>query len=85
MITATLRDAGFQVVAEATDGLEAVEAVKLHQPDLVLLDLLMPLARRHRRRPPDRGDAPETVIVMLTGARDETAALRGLRAGAVGS
>src|SRR5918994_5686418 len=84
VITATLRDAGFEVVAEAIDGLQAVEAVEFHQPDLVLLDVVMPLvdgidaARRIASR------ARDTVIVMLTGTHDETAALRGLHAGAVG-
>jgi DNA-binding NarL/FixJ family response regulator len=84
IITATLRDAGLNVVAEAIDGLEAVEAVVFHQPDLVLLDVLMPeldgieAARRIAAR------APETVIVMLTGIRDEAVALRGVRAGAAG-
>jgi DNA-binding NarL/FixJ family response regulator len=84
VITGTLRDAGFNVVAEAFDGVEAVAATEFHQPDLVLLDILMPgldgieAAHRIAER------APETVIVMLTGGRDETAALRGLRAGAVG-
>ena len=60
VITGTLRDAGIDVVAEAINGLEAVEAVELHQPDLVVLDILMPeldgieaarrIAERARRR-----------------------------------
>jgi DNA-binding NarL/FixJ family response regulator len=84
VITGTLRDAGFNVVSEAIDGLEAVEATVFHQPDLILLDILMPeidgieAARRIAAR------APDTVIVMLTGRCDESIALRGLRAGAVG-
>jgi DNA-binding NarL/FixJ family response regulator len=84
VIVGTLRDAGIEVVAEATDGREAVEATELHRPDLVVLDLLMPeldgieAARWIAER------VPETVIVMLTGRRDEATALRSLRAGAVG-
>ncbi|HVI59946.1 MAG TPA: response regulator [Luteimonas sp.] len=43
MLTARqLTEAGFEVVAEAGDGLEAIEQYKAHEPDLVLLDLVMP-------------------------------------------
>jgi len=84
VITSTLRDAGFEVVAEAIDGREAVEAVGLHLPDLVLLDVVMPRVDGIDAAQRIAASAPETVIVMLTGARDESAALRGLRAGAVG-
>jgi len=37
-----LEDAGFQVVADARDGAEAVELAREHRPDLVLLDLGLP-------------------------------------------
>jgi len=35
-------DPELQVVGEATNGLEAVEKVKLLQPDVILLDIVMP-------------------------------------------
>lgn len=41
-IVETLKEAGFEVVAEAKDGLEAVELVKLHKPDLLVTDIKMP-------------------------------------------
>jgi response regulator NasT len=37
-----LEDAGFEVVADARDGAEAVELAREHRPDLVLLDLGLP-------------------------------------------
>ena len=37
-----LEDAGFDVVADARDGAEAVELAREHRPDLVLLDLGLP-------------------------------------------
>ncbi|MEE8558844.1 MAG: response regulator [Myxococcota bacterium] len=37
-----LTEAGYEVVAEACDGEEAVEQFKRHAPDLVTLDIVMP-------------------------------------------
>lgn len=37
-----LEDAGFDVCADARDGLEAVELARTHTPDLILLDLGLP-------------------------------------------
>jgi len=38
-----LQEAGYSVVAEATNGAEAIELVQEHQPDLVILDVKMPV------------------------------------------
>lgn len=38
-----LESAGYNVVDEATDGFDAVEVCKKHHPDLVLMDVKMPL------------------------------------------
>jgi DNA-binding NarL/FixJ family response regulator len=64
------RDGGFDVVAEAGDGVEAIEAVAQHDPDLLLLDLGLPrmdglevLAELQRR--------PRPTVVVLTGFTDE--------------
>lgn len=37
-----LTDDGFEIVAEASNGAEAVEMAKAHAPDIVLLDVVMP-------------------------------------------
>jgi AmiR/NasT family two-component response regulator len=41
-IVETLRDNNFEVVAEASDGEEAVELVRKHSPDLLVMDIKMP-------------------------------------------
>ena len=38
-----LSEEGYQVVGEAADGFDAVEACKQSRPDLVLMDIKMPL------------------------------------------
>ncbi|MDO4544800.1 MAG: response regulator [Bacillota bacterium] len=38
-----LEDAGYQVVGEAADGFDAIELCRKHRPDLLLLDIKMPL------------------------------------------
>src|SRR6478672_1900787 len=37
-----LEDAGFGVCADARDGIEAVELARLHEPDVIVLDLGLP-------------------------------------------
>ncbi len=37
-----LAEKGFSVVAEAADGVEAVEKYSLHRPELVIIDIYMP-------------------------------------------
>ena len=38
-----LREAGYDVVAEAADGAQAIELAQLHKPDLAILDVKMPV------------------------------------------
>ena len=42
MITAHLRDSGFEVVATASSGREALEKFQAYRPQVVLLDIVMP-------------------------------------------
>jgi two-component system chemotaxis response regulator CheY len=42
MIGDILTQAGFQIVAEAETGLQAVEKYRQHKPDLVTMDIVMP-------------------------------------------
>ena len=58
---------GIHVVAEAENGLEALAAVKQHQPDLLLLDISMPLAGGAEVILDIQRWSPNTRIVILTG------------------
>jgi DNA-binding NarL/FixJ family response regulator len=72
LIRTVLEGSGvFKVVAEAGDGLEAVEQARLHQPDLTLLDLSMPRGDGLQALPLVREAAPETLVVILSGFERE--------------
>jgi two-component system chemotaxis response regulator CheY len=43
MIAAHLKDTGFEVVATASSGREALEKYQAHRPQIVLLDIVMPV------------------------------------------
>lgn len=58
---------GITVVAEAENGLEALAEVKIHQPDLLLLDISMPLAGGAEVVNDIQRWSPDTRIVILTG------------------
>lgn len=60
-------DGGFETVAEAADGTEAIDLARLHQPDLVLLDLRMPGVGGLEALPRILTAAPAARIVVLTG------------------
>lgn len=61
-----VEDAGIEVVAEAANGLEAIEVVKLHKPHLALLDVSMPFASGSEIFNDLKRWSPETKIVFLT-------------------
>lgn len=58
---------GIDVVCEATNGLEAIAAVRLHKPHLLMLDVQMPLAGGTEVVLETRRWSPETKVVVLTG------------------
>jgi two-component system, response regulator PdtaR len=82
-LRALLEQAGFEVCAEAKDGLEAVELARSEQPDLAVLDVKMPrldgieAARRILEERP-------IPIVMLTAYGQDELVSRAVEAGVFG-
>jgi signal transduction histidine kinase len=73
---------GFLVVGEAGDGAQGLELISRERPDLVLLDLAMPVMDGLEAVPLILASAPDTRIVVLSGFESERMAAPALAAGA---
>jgi two-component system response regulator DegU len=84
----SMADAGFEIVGEAGDGAEAVRMAAEHHPDVILMDVSMPVldgveaTRQVRAASASGSDGPQ--VVMLTMHADADVVRRALQAGAVG-
>jgi len=76
--------ADLRVAGEAGDGLEAVERATALRPDVVLLDMQMPVMDGLDALDGIRRAAPETTVVVLTSFLTDDYILPALRAGASG-
>jgi DNA-binding NarL/FixJ family response regulator len=72
----------FVVVGEAGDGAEGVIAARTLKPDVVLLDIAMPVMDGLEAIPGILAAAPDTVIVMCTAMVDSRVRRRALELGA---
>jgi NarL family two-component system response regulator YdfI len=77
-------ESGFQVVGEASDGIEAVALVDEKKPDVVLMDLRMPRMDGLEALEQIRSNWPDVAVVILTTYDEDDLMLRGLKAGARG-
>jgi DNA-binding NarL/FixJ family response regulator len=74
----------FSVVAEASDGREAVEQAEATQPDVAVLDIAMPNMSGIEAAQRINAASPRTGIVVLSMHADEGYVLRALKVGAMG-
>ncbi len=74
----------FEVVGEASDGLEGVKRAKQLKPDIVLLDLHMPGTSGLEALKMLVEESPEIAVLMLTVSEDAHDLIQALRSGARG-
>jgi len=71
-----------ELVAQASTGQEAIEQFRLHQPDVTLMDLLMPGMNGIDAIISIRSEFPDARIIVLTTYAGDVQATRALKAGA---
>ena len=85
LLTMALERTGeFEVVAHAANGREAVDAAAAHHPDLVLLDIAMPVMDGLEALPLVRAARPEAIVLMLSGFGASEMTTKALSEGADG-
>ena len=80
----SMREQGFDVVGEASDGAEAVSMAQRLRPDVILMDVTMPEMDGVEACRQVRLDLPGTQVVMLTMHADQEVLASAIRAGATG-
>jgi DNA-binding NarL/FixJ family response regulator len=71
-----------KVVAECSNGREAIQQFRAHKPDITLMDLQMPEMSGLDAILAIRDECPEARIIVLTNSTGDVQVLRALRAGA---
>ena len=84
LLRLALTRGGMEVVGEAGDGLAGIEAVRLERPDVVLLDLSMPVMDGLEALPSIRRLVPAGKIIVLSGFGATQMSERALSSGADG-
>ena len=73
-----------EVVGEASNGSEALSLARELKPDVVLMDLLMPVMDGIEATEAIRTEMPEVEVVALTSVLEDTSVSEAVRAGAIG-
>ncbi len=74
----------FEIVGEAENGVEAVNMYDEHGPDLVMMDIVMPIRDGIEATTEIKGDDPEATVIMCTSVGQEEKMKAAIKAGAEG-
>jgi two-component system chemotaxis response regulator CheY len=83
MVRDNLAKAGYSDFSEARNGEEVVEIFAAERPDLVLLDITMPVKDGITALNEIRGIDPEAKVVMCSSMGQETAVIQAVKLGAL--
>lgn len=77
-------DEELEIAGEAADGAEALSLARTLKPDVVLMDLLMPVMDGITAITAIRQELPETEVIALTSVLEDASVVGAVRAGAIG-
>ncbi len=83
-IASLLTSHNIDVVGEAGDGLEALEKARQLHPDLILMDIKMPVCNGLEATRLIKAEMPESKIIILTVSDDEDDLFEAIKSGATG-
>ena len=83
-VASLLKAWGLDVVGQAGDGFKALEATRALRPDLILMDIQMPLCNGLQATRLIKAEMPETRIVMVTVSDEEEDLFEAIKSGAEG-
>ena len=83
LLRGILEAGGYEVVAEATDGKEAMELYRTHRPDVVTMDIVMPIQGGIETVRALRIVDPEARVVMVSAMGQEWLITEAMEAGAL--
>ena len=78
------RDPDLLVIGEASNGEEALRLARSLKPDVVLMDLLMPVMDGIEATQAIRDELPEVEVIALTSVLEDASVTGAVRAGAIG-
>jgi NarL family two-component system response regulator LiaR len=77
-------DPDLEVVGEASNGKEALDLAGKLRPDIILMDILMPVMGGLEATAAIRQELPDTEVIALTSVLDDAIIHQAIRAGAIG-
>ncbi len=83
LICGVAAEAGWQVVGEAANGAEGVALYQQHRPDLVTMDLVMPVMGGLEALRRIRAFDPEAKVVVVTALDQKQSLMDSIRDGAI--
>lgn len=77
-----LENAGYEIIGEATNGLEGYDKYVELKPDVVTMDITMPVLDGIEALKKIKGDYPDSKVVMVTAAGQKTKMVEAVQNGA---